>query len=218
MIKQDEIDNLVHEYFKKEWTFIEEGRRPVFPNIITHRFDEYSSAVLYSFVRKFRPQIILEIGTYEGGATNVIMQALKKNQDHNITFVASELDNDRKCKTAVNLWNLTKRMPIMIGDITKNLFFVPNELDMLFIDTDHDLETTQWIYKHILPRVKRGGFIVMHDWAVIEVKGQWVAKEGAWPETEYIIKLHEKGELPLKPLFWTYKNPHNYETGFWLKL
>ena len=108
----------------------------------------------------------------------------------------------------------------MIGDITKNLRRVQKELGFLFIDTDHDSETIKWIIDKVFPRCRKGALIGIHDWAVEEKDGKLIGKGadgvGGWDETNYLIDLIEKGELPLKKLYWTYEDDPTIETGFWL--
>jgi len=50
-----------------------------FPDGFEHRFDSDSSAILYSFIRKYQPVKALEIGSSRGGSACIIMQALQKN-------------------------------------------------------------------------------------------------------------------------------------------
>ena len=78
----EEIAALVIKYF------LQEGYQ--FPSHFEHRYDQYSSAILYSLIREYKPKFCLEIGTWLGGSTSIIMAALMKNGDP-YKFVASEL-------------------------------------------------------------------------------------------------------------------------------
>lgn len=203
------MTKLVTTYFNQEGY--------TFPETYEHRFDPVSSAMMYSLIRDRKPKTVLEIGSWEGGSTGVIMAALLKN-DQPFTFVCSELEDDLRKKTERNVLEHTGQAPIMIGDITKNLDQVPESLDFLFVDTNHDLDTTKWIVENIWPRVANGGMYCMHDWPVKEEDGIIKTKGvGVWAETEYLIKLIDEKIFPFTKVFWTYENPGLQETGFWIK-
>ena len=212
MMTNEQVAILVNDYFKKEGYS--------FPQDFEHRVDPDSSAVIYSFIRHYKPTTALQIGTWEGGTTCIIAAALKKNKLP-YTFVASELLDDKRQFTKEHVYRQTRTKPTLIGDITKNLDLVPKEIDFLFHDTDHDKDTTLWVLDNIFPRIKKGGLVIFHDWAVTEVDGKWVGKgengAGGWPETQVLMDLHNSGNLPLEKVYWNYKNPGFWETGVFLK-
>ena len=203
-MSNDEVEALVKRYFSKEGY--------TFPDNFEHRVDPDSSAVIYSFIRDFKPKTCLQIGCWEGGTTCIIMAALLKNELP-FRFEASELLADKAYNTIRHVMEKCGKTPGMMSDITCNLKHVPEEIDFLFHDTDHDLETTKWVVDNIFPRLKDGALVILHDWAVQDIKGKWVAKTGAWPETEYLIELHDKGQLPLEKVYWNYGNPNIWELG-----
>ena len=205
----EEVLKLKSEYFDKEGYH--------FPPI-EHRLEAYSSALLYSFIRKYKPTSVLGIGTWEGGSTWLMMAALLKNKKK-FNYVASELLDDKRKETTLNCFAKNGKSPIMIGDITKNLDKVPEKIDLLYSDTDHDLDTIKWIVENIFPRLTQGALVVFHDWAVQEINGELVGKgnygQGGWDETTYLMDLIRENKLPFKKLFWTFKNPGLEETAFW---
>lgn len=214
----NEVVSLVDRYWKQEpYTF---------PSTIEHRVDPDSSALLYSFLRDRKPKTVVEIGTWEGGSTAIIAAALKKNERG--THYASELMDDLRETTRKIVKEHVGVEPMMLGDITCSLEQFPSTFDGLFVDTNHDLEVTEWIVKNLWPRLDRGGLFVMHDWAVAEKEGVLIGKgdngKGALPETEYLMELYKKQQFPFKKLYWTYGNPlwegmsPSWETAFWEKL
>lgn len=218
-MNNNEVVQLVDKYFRSEGY--------IFPTDFEHRFDRDSSAILYSLIRHYKPKNCLAIGTWEGGSTCVMMAAMLKNKNK-ANYVASELLDDKRMEAEQNCIKKNKVAPTMIGDITKNLNKVPKELDFLFVDTDHDFDTTKWIFENIMPRVKKGALVAFHDWAVEEKNGEIIGKgadgQGGWPETEYMMDLWRKKKLPFKKLYWGYNNPlwegmwHPCESAFWEKL
>jgi cephalosporin hydroxylase len=182
-----------------------------------HRVDGQSEQEIKDYISRFKPTNALEIGSWEGGSTIAIVSALLGN-GLPFNFVSSELLDDKRKATEINVLGATSYKPKMIGDITKNLKEVPDKLDFLMVDTDHDLATTIWILDNIFPKLKKGALVIFHDWAVAEIEGKWIGKGeggvGGWPETQYMMELHEQGKLPLKKLYWNWENTRRCETGF----
>lgn len=207
------INKLVFQYFTQD--------KVILPDWFERRVDNESSAILYSLIRETKPKSVLEIGTWNGGTTTLILSALQKNGGK-FTFVASELLDDKRQITKDNAERVCGLSPVLIGDITRNLDKVPKTLDFLFVDTSHDLDTTKWIIENIWPRVVRGGIFAMHDWPVREVNGEIRSKEmdgigNCWPETNYLIDLIKEGKFPFEPIYWTYRGQGSPEAGFWIK-
>ena len=185
------------------------------PQDFEHRVDPHSSLAIYSFLREYKPVNCLQIGCWEGGTTGIIMAALKKNGKP-FRFVASELLADKMIHTAEHTIREYGIKPEMVGDITTSLPDDLKDIDFLFHDTDHDLETTDWVVKNVFPRLKEGALVIFHDWAVMEKDGKWIAKDGEWGETRYLIDMHENNSLPMEKVYWNYGNPDRWETGVFL--
>lgn len=212
-----EIADLVKKYYKKE------GYQP--PGTFEHRYDPDSSMILYSFLRKYKPVSALAIGTWLGGSTCLMMAAFLKNKK-SFTYVASELVDDLRKETEKHCMEVNGKAPVMIGDIMENLDKAPEALDFLFIDTNHDIVVTQWIVEHIFPRLTKGAFIAIHDFAVTEENGRWVGKGdggvGGLEETQVYMDMYHEGTWPFEKLYTSYKNPAweemnpFWESSFWL--
>lgn len=211
-LKKDDIDKLIEKYF------LAEGYE--FPNFFEHRYDKDSSAITYSLVRHFKPKTILHIGTWEGGSVCLIMSALLRNREP-FVYIASELLNDKRSVTAQHCLERNGAIPMMIEDITQNLHLIPNSIDFLFHDTDHDIKTTEWVFQNIIPRLQDGALVNFHDWPVIDENGVWKSKqdlfnEKVWLETEYMLELHKTGKLPFEKLYFNYEEGHGREAGFFI--
>lgn len=189
------------------------------PHDFEHRVEGRSLLCIYSMLRDYKPKTCLQIGCWEGGTTNVIMHALKKNGDK-FRFVASEILADKRENTRLHTLRDTGIEPEMVGDCTKEIPKDLKNIDFLYHDTDHDKKTTEWVVENILPRLKDGALVIFHDWAVTEKDGEWLGKgaggTGGWEETEYLLDLHRQGKLPFKKVYWNYGNPGTEETGVFL--
>ena len=204
----DEIDALRKEYWEPiNYNFSDEN--------FEHRFEETSSAMMYSLIREYKPTNVVALGTSYGGSTLIITAALLAN-GLPYTYLAAEKEDDLRKQTRDHVIQKYGVAPELIGDLTIHENY-PDEIDFLFHDTNHDRETTEWVFKNVMPKVKKGGLVIFHDWPVAEKDGEWVAKDGMWPETEYMLELKKKGKLPLEKVFFNWELGGNLETGVFLK-
>lgn len=205
----NEIEKLNKKYWDKvNYFFGDEG--------FEHRFEEVSSAMMYSLIREYKPINVVALGTSHGGSTCIITAALLANKIP-YKYLAAEKEEDLRKETRENVKRKYHVAPKMIGDLTKYRNY-PDEIDFLFHDTNHDRETTEWVFKNIMPKVKKGALVIFHDWAVEEKNGKWIGKNGMWPETQYMIELYKKGKLPLEKVFFNYEHTEGQlETGVFLK-
>lgn len=209
----EEIGELLEEYW------LNAGY--VFPTHFEHRFEQTSSAMMYALIREYKPKSVVALGTSHGGSTCIIMHALLANKEP-FKYVAAELEDDLREETRVHCIEVNGQAPELVGDLTKNLDKYPKEIDFLFHDTNHDRETTEWVFKNVVPRLKKGALVIFHDWAVDEdEKGDWWGKGangvGGWPETEYMLELHRVGRFPFKKVYFNYELGGGLETGVFLK-
>lgn len=197
------------------------------PEMTEHRVDlEWSEPIIYSMIRKYKPTSLLEFGTSYGGTACLTMSALLKNGVP-FNYVASEMDQAVLEECHTNILKSCGQAPFLIGKIEDNLDLVPDELDYVLIDTNHDLDNCKWYMKNIIPRVKKGGLVIIHDWAVREINGELVYEnnDGTGYEIVYLMDLYKKGELPLKKLYWSWGDgerpkrggPIEAATSIWLK-
>jgi hypothetical protein len=215
----EEIKLLVQKYW------IGDGYIP--PRMTEHRVDTtWSEPIIYAILREYKPTSLLEFGTSFGGTACLTMTALLKNGKP-FTFVASEMNPPVLKECTDNIMKLCGQIPTMVGKIEDNLDKVPEVLDWVLIDTNHDLENCKWYMENIIPRVKKGGIVVIHDWAVREIDGKLVYQnnDGSGHEIVYLMDLYETGKLQLEKLYWSWGDgerkrrggPIDAATSIWLK-
>lgn len=203
-----EIDDLLEKYWKPaNYNFSDES--------FEHRFESTSSAMMYALIREYKPKNVVALGTSYGGSTLIITAALLANKKK-YKYIAAEKEDDLREKTRYHVMQKYHVAPKLIGDLTKYKKY-PEEIDFLFHDTNHDRETTEWVFKNIMPKVKKGALVIFHDWPVRETEGKWIAKEGMWPETAYMLELYEAGKLPLEKVYFNAEEGGGLETGVFLK-
>lgn len=208
---------------EKYW--LGDGYIPI--DMTEHRVDvTWSEPIIYSIIREYKPTSLLEFGTSYGGTACLTMSALLKNGKP-FTYIASEMVPSIKEECERNIMKACGQLPTMVSKIEDNLDKVPQELDYVFIDTNHDLENCKWYIENIFPRVKKGGLVIIHDWAVREVGDQMVYEnnDGTGFEIEYLMELIKSGKFPFKKLYWAWGDGERQRrggdigaaTGIWLK-
>lgn len=224
LLKED-IDKLITKYFVADehtwpdWMSYSNSQNEV-------RYDYDSSKICYSLIRDFKPTNCLEFGTSFGHSTILITDALLKNGTP-FDFMGFEMVEGLYDKTVANLTKRHKKVipTIIKGDITKYLEEIPDNLDFVFIDSNHEEGSTQFYVDCIFPKIVSGGLVAIHDFAVTDVGGEWQGKgtDGApgLPETGILMDLQKKGELPLEKLYWTYPDSArwggSWEGSWWIK-
>lgn len=127
-------------------------------------FGYIEAQALHGYMRHLRPQKIIEVGS--GVSTQCMLRALdlcrQEDPDYqfNITCVEPYPSEILKHDTRLNL--VERR----VEDVDLVLFESLAEGDFLFIDSSHAIRTGSdviTIYNEILPRLKPGVFIHIHD-------------------------------------------------------
>ena len=200
------------------------GDNLVLPDRFEHRYDQVSSRILYSLLREAKPQNCLEFGTSYGGSALVTLKALIRNELP-YRYVGFEIDDGLNRETLRNITHwLAEGVAHQIhfelwGDIKKNLHKVPDKLDFAFVDPDWDEDIAIWTFENIIPRVKKGALIHIHDWSVTE---DLKYEGGSFPGIKYLIKLFEEDKMPLKKIFavWDHEEYRKMSiaSSFWEKI
>jgi len=123
------------------------------------------AASLYTMVREYKPQRIIEIGS--GNSSKIISQAIAKNiseggQQTEYIIVdpfSSSPVSDKKIK-------FNKLIKKRVETLDLNFFDQLESGDFLFIDSSHMVKIgsdVNFLYLEVLPRIKSGVFVHCHD-------------------------------------------------------
>lgn len=127
--------------------------------LINGTFMSVDSDVYYGLVRNLSPKKIIEVGG--GNSTKLALEAIKKNKKKtNLTCI--EPYPSKYLLENKNIRLLKKR----VQEIPIKTFENLNAGDILFIDSTHVLKSggdVWWLYCEILPRLKTGVFVHVHD-------------------------------------------------------
>jgi hypothetical protein len=128
-------------------------------------FHKLETEVLYALVRGLKPSRIVEISPNKGFTSFVMLGALKKNDkpaellSFDIIANSEGLDCD----------GVVKRK-LTVGDARDMSLDVIDECDFLFIDSEHTYEFAAWYCDNIIPRLRPGTLIWIHDWNSVNTK------------------------------------------------
>jgi len=131
-------------------------------------FNEFESRILYSLICGMRVKKIVEFSPCKGFSSSVMIDALDARESFDIPskvlaeiysydLVDDSLQVDRD-KDFI-------RRKLTVGDVKETLDpKLVAECDLLFIDSDHTAPFAEWYMKEIVPMVRPGVPIWVHDW------------------------------------------------------
>lgn len=120
--------------------------------------------VLTNLVQSLKPKTILDLGPREGRTTSVILEALSGGNLSEITYYLFEKDENfygdikSYCEQYYSDINFVFNKNILDFDFSD----FP-QLDLCFIDGNHDYILAQWYIDTLFPLVKQDGVIHVHD-------------------------------------------------------
>ncbi len=154
-------------------------------------FGEIDGEILYCMIRHFKPKKIIEIGS--GYSTYMSAQAIIKNKTdcgHETELVSIEPYPNKVIKSGFpGLSHLISRK---LQDVSLSDFTSLEENDILFIDSSHVLKIdndVQYEYLDILPRLKKGVIIQIHDiFLPEEYPREWVFNLYRFWNEQYLLQ------------------------------
>ena len=127
-------------------------------------FGLLDAQVAYAMVRTQKPKRIIEIGT--GFSTLAMAEACERNaaEGHPVEFTT--IDPYPSFAVALNPKGLTRNLTVPVESLPIESFEALEAGDILFIDSTHVIRPggdVEYEYFHILPRLKPGVWIHVHD-------------------------------------------------------
>ncbi len=152
-----------------------------------NNFESGDAEFLYNIIRHFKPKTIIEIGS--GFSTLMALKAVEKNKE-------SKIDCKIFCiepfeKKWLNKLNVSLEREL-VENIDLAYFDVLEKNDILFIDSSHIIRPqgdVLFIYLHILPRLKPGVIIHIHDiFTPKDYLDEWFLKEVRFWNEQYLLE------------------------------
>ena len=127
--------------------------------VMRAQLDDIEAEITYLLLRHAQPETVIEIGSFHGWSTTWILRALRDN-DRGRLHSFDLLDEVRRhvpAELAAGRWNFTQ------GDargVDRDLI---RRADHLFLDADHGRRFARWYVAHLLPEVRAGIAVSVHD-------------------------------------------------------
>ncbi|MET7380993.1 class I SAM-dependent methyltransferase [Streptomyces sp. NPDC005526] len=123
------------------------------------QLDDYEAEITYLLLREYRPETVVEIGTFYGWSTMWILSALRDNGvGHLYSFdIVDHVVRNVPADLSANRWTFTK------GDVRETLGDIVGSADYLFIDADHGARFGRWYVENVFPMVRPGTPTSVHD-------------------------------------------------------
>ena len=152
------------------------------------QFGGLDARALFAFLRYWRPKRIIEVGS--GYSTLLIADIRKLFLDQDLEIVCIEPYPGRRWKADVK--GITRLIEKKVQDVPFEAFDILEPGDILFIDSSHVVKTgsdVTHLYLNILPRLKRGVRIHLHDvFLPLDYPREWVITENrSWNE-QYLVQ------------------------------
>jgi hypothetical protein len=153
------------ELYRSEWRFPDRPAGPAEYHYNNGFFETVDAEIAYSFVRRYQPARIVEIGA--GFSTRVLAAALETNLEKlGVRGELISIDPHLDRAPGPGFSNLVTLVPARVQDLDLELFDTLDRNDILFIDSSHVVGVGSDVvreYLEILPRLQSGVIVHVHD-------------------------------------------------------
>ena len=147
-------------------------------------YSDFDANYLYSVVREYKPKTIIDFAPREGRTTSCIINGIIKNQQettHKIKYYVFEKDIPflNEIKKYLNKIivenNLDNLINVFYNDniVDSQIINEISDVDLLFIDANHDYILAKWYVENLFKKVKIGGVIHVHDIYYNKNNNEW---------------------------------------------
>lgn len=237
--QQIELLSLFQNQFKKEYEAFEKthSAKPYIYHINNGMFESVDGEILYCMIRNFKPKRILEVGS--PNAAFLCVQAISKNKEddekYSCELVAIEPNSNEIMKAGFP--GLSKLISEPIQNVPESEFTKLEENDIFFIDSNHVVRIgsdTTHEYLNIIPRLKKGVIIHVHDVFLPAEYPKWVLGLRRFWNEQYLLQaflafnssfkvlwaasfMHLKHSDMLEAAFSSYKKTQRWPGSFWMQ-
>lgn len=164
-------------------------------------FSHADGAVLYGMLRHLQPSRLIEVGS--GWSSAVMLDTTDCYLTTRPVFTFIEPYQPERIKALVPDADIV-RVPVQ--DVPLEMFDSLGPNDILFIDSSHVVKAGSdvvWLIRHVLPRLRSGVVIHVHDifWP-FEYPQDWLNEGRAWNEA-YMLQAFLQGNDAFEILWFT---------------
>ena len=179
-----EVRNELRQFCKEH---IPKGFRP--------QLCDVEGELTYMFIRELKSKNVVEFSPCHGYSTMWLLHALNKN-DKGKVFSFDLIDEATKYIPI----SLRNRWEFIKGDVKDNLDKFPEQIDYLFIDSDHSKEFCKWYIENIFPMLRNGVYVSVHD--IIKRNNNKRHEEFKYGESDEIIGWLSLNQIPFYTAGW----------------
>jgi hypothetical protein len=163
-------------------------------------FGHADAPILFTMVRHHRPRLIIELGS--GTSTCIIADAIRKNGQGE--FITIDPYPSQVVRSGIP--GVSKQLSIPVQEVDYSVFAQLDAGDILFIDTAHVVKAGSdvvYIYLEILPRLKPGVVVHIHDIFLPEQNypKEWVIDQKVFWNEQYLLQAFLSYNSGYKVLF-----------------
>jgi len=230
--KQIELLSFFSKNYKKEYMALPAEKKGSGYYVKNGMFESVDGEILYCMVRRFKPQQVVEAGS--GFTTFLIDKALNENKTGSLTIIDPYPDEIFKHG------GIGKHKVIRdkIENVPLASFEKLKANDVLFIDSSHVVKTgsdAQYEFMEILPRLKKGVIIHVHDiFLPSEYPMRQIVENHVFWNEEYMLYafmqyndyfevlwggsfMHLFHSDKLEHAFPSYNKKNNWPGSFWIR-
>lgn len=122
------------------------------------QFDDLEAELTYMLIREVAPELVTEISPCGGWSTSWILNAL---QDNGVGKVRS-FDVHDECLAKIPRDLSSGFHEFCQGDVRQSTH-LPEQIEYMFLDSDHTTEFGRWAVDVLFPRVRSGAVVSVHD-------------------------------------------------------
>jgi predicted O-methyltransferase YrrM len=109
--------------------------------------------ILMELVKRINPKSVCEVGTGNGYSTAWMLHGL--NSEGTIYTV----DKEKR----FHIFEENERIKFMEGTLDNHIDEIPEDLDIVFLDSEHMIHRVSQDIEIVLPNIKKGSVVVIHD-------------------------------------------------------
>jgi predicted O-methyltransferase YrrM len=180
------LEKLKHYYSEIPFQFEQSENRRYFYN--NNFFGYGDSTSLYSMLRHFEPRHVIEVGS--GFSSAVMLDVNEKflNNETQLTFIEPYT---KRLRSLLKTDDNATIHESGVQEIDLTVFDRLGDNDFLFIDSTHVSKIgsdVNYLFFEVLPRLKKGVIIHIHDIAAnFEYPFKWIEEGRAWNES-YLLR------------------------------
>ena len=126
------------------------------PRMVSGRFQ---GQVLTFLSQLIHPSLIVEIGSFTGYSALCLVKGLKVGGK--LITIEKNPELETRLIKNFNLANEANRINLIIGPAKNKIPFLPDEIDLVFIDADK--ENNDLYFELLLPKMRSGGLMIVDN-------------------------------------------------------